>query len=110
MELNDWSTHLIQAQVQIKGIENKLLHKDYAGIENHIAAAKTALDKTQAWVTMQGQNANVDVIPILQRVLDATPDKDFSKPYLMVAIQEITQLRGERQFWLKSGYDIGSKE
>ena len=109
MELNDWSTHLMQAQIQTKAAEHCLLHKEYDKVSAHLDAAKGALTKTEVWVAMQGQNANVDVVPVLQRVVNALPEKDFSRPYLMVAIQEIQQLRGERQFWLKSGYDIGSK-
>lgn len=110
MEFNDWSAHMQQVELHTKRIEHKLLHKDYNGMGTHIDAIKTALDKTQAWVAMQGQNANVDVVPVIQRVLDAIPEKDFSRPYLMVAIQEIQQLRGERQFWLQSGYEIGNAE
>ena len=46
---------------------------------------------------------------MLQKVLESSPEEDPARPYIMAAIQEIQQLRGERQFWLKSGYDIGSK-
>lgn len=110
MELNDWSTHCMRAQIQMKAAEHSLLHKEYDKVIPHIQAAKAAMDKTIAWVTAQGANAGVDILPILDNVLSGLPEKEFSRPYLVAAMQEIQQLRGERQFWLQSGYDIGSKQ
>jgi len=109
MELNDWSTHLMQAQIQTKAAEHHLLHKQYDKVAPHLDAAKGALSRTEAWLAIQGSNAGVDIIPMLQKAMDSSPDGDPSRPYIMAAIQEIQQLRGERQFWLQSGYDIGSK-
>lgn len=110
MELNDWSTHMMQAQVQAKAAEHRLLHKEYDKVVPHIQAAKAALDKTIAWVTGQGANAGVDILPMLDKTLSSMSDEDPSKPYLVAAMQEIKQLRGERQFWLTSGYEIGRNE
>lgn len=109
MELNDWSTHMMQAQIQMKKMEHKLLHKDYDGVEGHINAIKEALDKTLAWVATQGSRANVDVVPLMQNAIKGLPANHLATPYLHAAIAEINQLRGERQFWLKSGFDIGKK-
>ncbi len=109
MELNDWSTHLMQVEIQVKGIEKKLLHKEYDSVEAHINAAKAALDKTLAWVATQGSRANVDVIPLIENVVKALPANHLATPYLNAAVAEINQLRGERAFWLRSGYHIGSK-
>ena len=108
IDFNDWSTHIMQAEIQIKGAEHALLHKNYDKVPQHIHAAKAALDKALAWLTTQGSNAGVDIVPALEKLLDSTPDP--SRPYIMAAIQEIKQLLGERQFWLKSGYEIGSAE
>lgn len=108
MELNDWSAFMITAEQNLKTIEDNLLHKKYSNIHNNIAIIKDALDKTQAWVVMQGSDANVDVVDALRRILTATPDTDFARSYLVAAIQEIEQLRGERKFWLQAGYRIGS--
>lgn len=110
MEFNDWSTHLMQVQIQTKAAELHLLHKNYDKVAPHIEAAKVALDKTLGWLATQGSSSGVDIIPILQRAIAGSKADDFSRPYIMAAIQEIEQLRGERQFWLKSGYDIGSKQ
>lgn len=109
MELNDWSTHMMQAQVQAKAAEHCLLHKEYDKVAPHIEAAKKALNKTLGWLALQGSSAGVDIVPTLQKVMESSPEADPARPYIMAAIQEIQQLRGERQFWLKSGYDIGSK-
>lgn len=110
IEFNDWSAHLMQAEKQTKAAENALLHKEYDKVAMHIQTAKAALDRTLAWVATQGSRANADIVPILENVLESLPGDDFSRPYLTASIQEIKQLRGERQFWLKSGYEIGSKE
>lgn len=107
LEFSDWSTHLMQAQVQTKAAEHKLLHREYDKVDAHIQAAKVALDKTSMWLATQGSNANIDVVPMLERAVESGPDS--SRPYLLAAIQEITRLRGEREFWLRSGYEIGAK-
>ena len=106
MEFNDWSTFMQQVQIHSKKIEDKLLHKKYNDIAPHVDAIKESLDKTLAWVATQGQNANVDIIPILDAYLKSTSDKDPSRVYLNAAMQEIKQLRGERQFWLKTGFSM----
>lgn len=110
MELNDWSTHCMQAQVQMKAAEHNLLHKEYDKVVPHLQAAKMAMDKAIAWVAGQGANAGVDILPMLNNTLSSMSDKDPSRPYLVAAVQEIKQLRGERQFWLTSGYEIGRNE
>jgi hypothetical protein len=40
----------------------------------------------------------------------ALPDLSHTKSLLIASIQEIEQLRNERQFWLKSGFDIGKSD
>jgi hypothetical protein len=37
-------------------------------------------------------------------------DADPLKSLLIASIQEIEQLRAERKFWLKSGFDIGRQD
>jgi hypothetical protein len=39
----------------------------------------------------------------------ALPDTSHTKHLLIASIQEIEQLRAERKFWLKSGFDIGKQ-
>jgi hypothetical protein len=60
-----------------------------------------------AWVARQGSNKGVDVVEILQSNVAALPDTSHTKHLLIASIQEIEQLRAERKFWLKSGFDIG---
>lgn len=109
MELNDWSTHIMRAQNEIKDLEYKLLHNKLDGVHLNISEAKKALDKTSAWIAMQGSNRGVDVAQVLERRLEVMAEDDDAKPYIQSALQEIRQLRNERQFWLQSGYDIGAK-
>jgi hypothetical protein len=52
----------------------------------------------------------VDVVEILQGNVAALPDSSHTKSLLIASIQEIEQLRSERQFWLKSGFDIGKQD
>lgn len=108
-EFADWSTHIMRAQNQIKELEYKLLHRKLDGVHLNISEAKKALDKTSAWIAMQGSNRGVDVIQVLERRLEVMADNDDDKAYIQSALQEIRQLRSERQFWLQSGYDIGAK-
>ena len=48
-ELNDWSTHLIQAEKLLRLIENKLMHKRRDGIKEDVYEAVGALYSTLAW-------------------------------------------------------------
>ena len=34
IELDDWSAHLMRAEIQLKAIEKGLLHKDYSDIQD----------------------------------------------------------------------------
>ena len=47
--MNDWSTHLIQAEKLIRLIENKLLHKRRDGLREDVYEAVGALYKTLDW-------------------------------------------------------------
>ena len=49
-ELHDWSSYLIQVEKQIRQINDKLLHKNYVGIDEHVQTIKDCLDQTLAWV------------------------------------------------------------
>jgi len=110
IELDDWAAHMMRAEIQLKAIEKKLLRKDYQNIQAHAAAAKHNIDKMLAWVARQGSSKGVDVVEILQGNVAALPDSSHTKSLLIASIQEIEQLRGERQFWLKSGFDIGKND
>ena len=48
-ELHDWSAYLIQAEKELRIINDKLLHKQYAGLEPHIQKIKDCLEKTLMW-------------------------------------------------------------
>ena len=109
IQLNDWSTHLMQAEIQLKAIEHKLLHKDYVGIKTHADAAKESIDKTMAWLALQGSNGGVDILEVLQFVMDNSAHSKYHST-LLAAKTEIEQLRAERQFWLRSGFDIGKAD
>jgi hypothetical protein len=108
-EFSDWSTYIMRAQNEIRDLEYKLLHNKLDGVHLNISEAKKALDKTSAWIAMQGSNRGVDVAQVLERRLEVMAEDDEAKPYIQSALQEIRQLRNERQFWLQSGYDIGAK-
>jgi hypothetical protein len=109
IELDDWSAHLMRAEIQLKAIEKGLLHKDYADIQARASSVKHSIDKMLAWVARQGSNKGVDVVEILQSNVPMMKDSDPLKSLLVASIQEIEQLRGERQFWLKSGFEIGNQ-
>jgi hypothetical protein len=110
IELDDWAAHMMRAEIQLKAIEHHLLHKKYSEVQAHATAAKHYIDKTMAWVARQGSSKGVDVVEILQSNVAALPDSSHTKSLLIASIQEIEQLRGERQFWLKSGFDIGKQD
>jgi len=110
IELDDWSAHLMRAEIQLKAIEKQLLNKDYQGIQARATTVKHYIDKTLAWVARQGSNKGVDVVEILQSNVPMMKDSDPLKSLLVASIQEIEQLRSERQFWLKSGFDIGKQD
>jgi hypothetical protein len=110
IELDDWAAHMMRAEIQLKAIEHHLLHKKYSEVQAHATAAKHYIDKTMAWVARQGSSKGVDVVEILQSNVAALPDSSHTKSLLIASIQEIEQLRGERQFWLKSGFDIGKND
>ena len=110
IELDDWAAHMMRAEIQLKAIEHHLLHKKYSEVQAHATAAKHYIDKTMAWVARQGSSKGVDVVEILQSNVAALPDTSHTKGLLIASIQEIEQLRSERQFWLKSGFDIGKQD
>lgn len=108
IHLDDWSTHLLNAEIQLKAMNNDLLHKNYTDVAIRATAAKRHIDRTVAWVAKQGSSQGVDVLKILEENLPVQFEP--TKSLMISAIQEIEQLRAERQFWLKSGFDIGSKK
>jgi hypothetical protein len=110
IELDDWSAHLMRAEIQLKAIEKGLLHKDYSDIQARATSVKHSIDKMLAWVARQGSNKGVDIVEILEGNVPMMKDSDPLKSLLIASIQEIEQLRGERQFWLKSGFDIGKHD
>jgi hypothetical protein len=110
IELDDWSAHMMRAEIQLKAIEKHLLNKDYDKIQAHATSAKHYIDKTMAWVARQGSSKGVDVVEILEGNVHMLNDSNPLKSLLIASIQEIEQLRGERQFWLKSGFDIGKSD
>lgn len=110
IQLDDWSTHLMNAEIQLKAMNHDLLHKNYTDVPSRAASAKHHIDKTVAWVARQGSNKGVDVVEILQGNVPMMKDADPLKSLLIASIQEIEQLRAERQFWLKSGFDIGKSD
>ena len=110
IELDDWSAHMMRAEIQLKAIEKGLLHRDYTDIQARATAVKQNIDKMLAWVARQGSSKGVDVVEILQSNVAALPDSSHTKGLLIASIQEIKQLRGERQFWLRSGFEIGKND
>lgn len=109
LQFNDWSTHVMQAEIQLKAMEHKLLHKDYADIKVHAEAAKSSIDNTMAWLALQGASKGVDVLEVLRFTMDNNTHSKFH-PILLAAKMEIERLRAERQFWLNSGYNIGKQD
>lgn len=109
LQFNDWSTHLMQAEIQLKAMEHKLLNKDYVDISVHAQAAHDNIDKTMAWVALQGADGAVDILEVINFVMDNGIHSKFH-PILLAAKTEIKRLRAERQFWLNSGYSIGKSD
>ena len=109
IELDDWSAHLMRAEIQLKAVEKHLLNKKYSEVQTHATAAKHYIDKTMAWVARQGSSRGVDVVEILQSNVVGLPDTSHTKNLLIASIQEIEQLRAERKFWLQSGFEIGKQ-
>lgn len=109
LELDDWSTHMMRAEVQLKAIEKQLLHKQYEGLQERATAAKAAIDKTMAWVARQGADSGIDVVPILEDNMHEQKDGPM-KSILLSAIGEIKRLRSERKFWLKAGFDVAKSK
>lgn len=109
LTFSDWSTHLMQTDIQLKAMEHKLLHKNYEGIKANAEAAKEGIDRTMAWLALQGADGGVDVLEVLQFVMDNNTQSKFHAT-LLAAKTEIERLRAERQFWLKSGFDIGKND
>lgn len=48
-QLHDWSAYLIRVEQELRIINDKLLHKQYAGLEPHIQKIKDNLEKTLMW-------------------------------------------------------------
>ena len=109
LAFNDWSTHMMQAEIQLKAMEHKLLQKDYVDIKIHAEAAKESIDRVMAWLALQGANGGVDVLEVLSFTMDNNIHSKFH-PVLMAAKTEIERLRAERQFWLNAGFDIGKND
>jgi len=109
LELDDWSTHMMRAEVQLKAIEKQLLHKQYEGLQERATAAKEAIDKTVAWAARQGADSGIDVVPILEDNMREQKDTPL-KSMMLSAITEIKRLRSERKFWLKAGFDVGKSK
>ena len=110
LTINDWSAHLMLAEIQLKAMEHKLLHKDYKDISVHAEALQNSVNKTMAWVALQGADGGVDVLDVLDFVMKNTMHSGKFHPTLLAAKMEIERLRAERQFWLKSGFDIGKND
>lgn len=108
IDLDDWASHLMQAEIQLKAMNHDLLNKNYTDISIRATAAKKYIDRTVAWVAKQGSSKGVDVVQILEDNLPAQLEP--TKSLMISAIQEIEQLRAERKFWLKSGFDIGKAD
>jgi hypothetical protein len=109
LTFNDWSTHLMQAEIQLKAMEHKLLNRDYADMQTHAHAVKSGVDKTMAWLALQGADGGVDILDVLQFSMNGNTNSIFH-PVLLAAKTEIERLRAERQFWLKSGFNIGKQD
>lgn len=109
LKLDDWSTHMMCAEVQMKAIEKQLLNKQYEGLQERATAAKEAIDMTMAWVARQGANSGHDVVPLLEDNLHEQKDTPL-KSMMLAAITEIKRLRSEREFWLRAGFDIGKSK
>jgi hypothetical protein len=109
LQFNDWSTHLMQTEIQLKAMEHKLLHKDYADIHMHAHAAKANIDRVMAWLALQGAETGADVLNVLEFVMNDNTHSKFH-PILLAAKTEIQRLRAERQFWLRSGFNIGKSD
>lgn len=87
----------MRAQTELKKMEHMLLHGKINNIENHAYQAKQAIDLTMAWVATHTKPGRGDVLPVLESVLDEMSNVD--RRYMLAAIQEIKQLRGEKRFW-----------
>jgi hypothetical protein len=48
--INDWSEYLLWAEKNFKDLEHKLLHNNYEGWQENIAAIRQSLDKTSEWI------------------------------------------------------------
>ena len=51
--LHDWSSYLIQVEQHIRRINDKLLHKQYQGVDESVATIKENLDNMLRWVNEQ---------------------------------------------------------
>ena len=109
LTFNDWSTHLMQAEIQLKAMEHKLLNKDYEGIKDHAEAAIEGINKTMAWLALQNSDGGVDVLEVLQFVMNNNTHSKYHST-MLAAKTEIERLRAERQFWLQSGFNIGKQD
>jgi hypothetical protein len=108
LQIDDWSPHMMQTELQLKAMEHDLMNKKYDEITMRVMWIKKHLDCTVAWVAKQGSSKGVDVVQILEGNLPAHFEP--TKSLLISAIQEIEQLRAERKFWLKSGFEIGKND
>ena len=53
--INDWSEYLLWAEKNFKDLENKLLHTNYEGWQENIAAIKHSLDQTSEWIKVHAE-------------------------------------------------------
>ena len=48
-DLHDWSNYMIQVESTLKIINDKFLHKQYAGLDHLIQKVKDNLEKALMW-------------------------------------------------------------
>lgn len=107
LAFNDWSTHLMRAEVQLKAMEHKLLHKDYEDLARHAQAIHDSVDGAMSWYASQGRNGGANVLEALDFFIANAGTGSRYHAILLAAKTEIEHLMSERQFWLKAGFDIG---
>lgn len=110
LAFNDWSTALMQAEIQLKAMEHKLLHKDYEDLAKHAQAVHDAVDKAMIWYASQGSNGGANVLEALDFFIANSGPGSKYQPILMAAKTEIEHLMSERKFWLNAGFDIGKSD
>lgn len=110
LAFNDWSTHLMQAEIQLKAMEHKLLNKDYEDLAMHAQAVRFSVDRAMSWYASQGSKGGVNVLEALDYFIANSGSGSRYQPILLAAKAEIEHLMSERKFWLKAGFDIGKTD